>query len=517
MSSSYAGASTQLAVSANLASLEHRNLQVFGNYQRTFFAGSWRTNEADVITSARLARVLHDHGIRAGDRVLAFLPNSPQVLWSFNAVWTLGATIIPAPPQCTAPELSYFIKHSGASLVLTSPLLVNQAWAGCKLVGVTKCLCFGASEIESIPDISRQIEDGPSIDVPFDCAPGMLALILYTSGTTARPKGVMLTHGNLAAAINAVTQANGDIEHAPMLHVLPLTHIFGLLMLQLANKWGFRSVLIPQFDPLAVLDAIQRYEIGYMLLVPTMLNYLLRHPQRASFDTSSLRRVITGGAPIPEPLRQDFEREFRCRVEQGYGMTETGFVACYGEDEAYRQGSVGRPCPTFECKIVNEYGVELSSGEPGELYVKAPSVTSCYWKDPELTASAFSDGWFHTGDIGYLDDDKYLYITDRKKDLIIKGGENISPSEIEEALAAHPGVMEVAVIGVPDERFGEEICAVILRKPESDLFEESVIEFASKKLNRFKVPSRVVFETTLPRNAAGKVNKRMLREQLVRK
>jgi long-chain acyl-CoA synthetase len=299
-----------------------------------------------------------------------------------------------------------------------------------------------------------------------------------------------------------------------MLHALPLTHIFGTLIFQLSNYWGLQSVLVRQFDPVVVYQAIQRHGVGYLLAVPTMLVYLLHHPDRAKYDLSSLKRVISGGAHLPEPLRLAFQQTFQCRVEQGYGMSETGFSACYAEDEPYRIHSVGRPCPGFEVQIVDDNNKPLPRRSVGEICIVSPSVTPGYWNDSNSTRAAFTSGWFHTGDVGYQDEDGYLYITDRKKDLVIKGGENLSPREIEEVLNTYQAIAEAAVVGVPDPTFGEAVCAVVQLRPGAMAGEEEIRQYVANCLGRFKAPSQVVFQSNLPRNYTGKIDKRAIRSQL---
>lgn len=500
----------------NLALLEHESLQRYGKYDRLLFDGRWYSNAEELLRAGKLARILRDRGVRQGDRVLAVLPNSPELGMCFQAAWTLGAVLSPLSPTCTSMEIAFVIRHCEAAVVITCPALSTRVWEACNLIGGPPCLCFGPppTPLGGFTDIADQLLHVSPVDTPVDQATINPALLLYTSGTTAKPKGVLLTHGNVAAAIEAVSAVNPDLPRDVMLHTLPMTHIFGLLMLQLANRWGMQSVLLRQFDPLLVFQSIQQARVSYALMVPTMLSYLLHHPEAAKYDLNSLHRVITGGASLPEKLRTDFQERFGCHVEQGYGMSETGFVACYAEGEKYRLGSVGKPCPGFELKIVDDNDRKLGPGNAGELCLKGPSLTSSYLKDRAADQEAFNQGWFHTGDIGFVDDLGYLYITDRKKDLIIKGGENISPREIEEVLYSHPEVEEVAVVGIPDEKFGEEICAVVQRRAKSSIAEDELIAHAAARLSRFKVPSRVVFESALPRTPSGKINKRAIREQL---
>ncbi len=498
----------------NIASLEFLNLERYGTYTRLYYEGRSYTNLEQVQYAGRIARALKDRDLMPGDRVVMVLPNTPELTASFHAVWSLGAVMTPVTPQWTAAEIGYVLANSGASTVLTCPALaarVSEAASG--IPTLTRRIVFGETDVPGFENVEPELVAGPWIDRPADRSPDDMALLLYTSGTTARPKGVVITHANIASAMNAVDAVNPDLPRKPMLHVLPLTHIFGLLILQLSNRWGLPSVLMRQFDPVMIFETIQRHQVGYFLMVPTMLVYLLQHPARSNYDFSGLYRIITGGAPLPEQLRLSFQQTFQCRVDQGYGMSETGFAACYGDHETYRPGSVGHPCPGFNVCIKDDKNRVLPPRSVGEICIKAPSVTPGYWQNTVATADAFDDSWFHTGDIGFLDEEGYLYINDRKKDLIIKGGENISPREIEEALYTHPAVAEAAVIGVPDAVYGEDICAVTALRPGSEITADDLRSHVAQSLNKFKVPSRVVFYPSLPKNSTGKISKLAIREQ----
>jgi long-chain acyl-CoA synthetase len=300
-----------------------------------------------------------------------------------------------------------------------------------------------------------------------------------------------------------------------MLHPLPLTHVYGVLMSFLANRWGISSVLVPFFEPKRVLEAIERYRVQYMPVVPTMLVYLLNHPERERYDVSSLNHITSGGAALPERLRVDFERAFGCRIQQGYGLSESASIAtAYELEQAYRPGSVGLPVPGVEIRILDDQDRPLAPRRVGEICLSGPNVSAGYWRDPEASRQAIRDGWLHTGDVGYLDEEGYLFITDRKKDLIIKGGENISPREVEEALYLHPAVAEAAVVGVPDAVYGEDLWAVVQLKRGATASEADLRQHAAQFVTKFKVPSHVVFVDALPMNSNGKILKRAIREKL---
>jgi long-chain acyl-CoA synthetase len=502
-------------LSANIACLEIENLERYGVYPRLHFAGRTYTNEEELQYAGRMARVLQERGVSPGERVAVILPNTPDLTASYQAIWMTGAVVVPVIPMWTAAEIGHVLRHSGATAVLTMPRLAAVVHeAGQRVENLKHRLVVGEEDVADLESISSELASGSSLETPAERTPEDLAMLLYTSGTTARPKGVMITHANIAAALESATCLNPDLPRRPMLHVLPLTHVFGLLMLKLANAWGLRSVLLGQFDPLKVFQLVESHRIAYLPAVPTILVYLLHHPERGKFDLSSLYRMTIGGAALPEKLRLDCQKVFPGRIEQGYGLSESVAVATeYGDHEPYRPGSAGRPEPGVELQVVDEHNQILPAGQAGEICLRGANICAGYLQDPEATRQAFQNGWFHTGDIGHLDADGYLYITDRKKDLIIKGGENISSREIEEALYLHPAVAEAAVVGMPDAVFGEEICAVVQLKPGAEASDEDIRRHVGQHLARFKVPRRVVFQAALLKNWTGKIQKRALREQ----
>jgi long-chain acyl-CoA synthetase len=501
--------------SSNIARLELDYLERFGTYTRLHYENRSCTNIEELLHAARLARVLRDRGVLPGDRVLVLLPNTPDLTASFQAIWSMGAVMCPIMPQWTAAEIAHVLNNSGATAVLTSPALaarVRDAAEG--IASVQHRLVLGETDVASMEDISPELDSAATLDSPVNRSPEDLALLLYTSGTTAEPKGVMITHANVAAAIESANALNPDLPSLPMLHVLPLTHVFGLLMLKLANRWGLTSVLLREFDPLMIFETIERYRVGYMPVVPTMLVYLLHHPERGKFSCSSLYRITSGGAALPEKLRADFESAFHCRVDQGYGMSESVAIATsYGDHDRYCPGSAGRAEPGVDLRILDAHNQPMPGNVSGEICLAGANIAAGYWNNLAATNEAFAGGWFHTGDVGFLDEDGYLHITDRKKDLIIKGGENISPREIEEALYLHPAVAEAAVIGIPDSLFGEEICAVVQLKPGSQASAEEVRSHVAQHLTKFKVPRDVVFQAALPKNSTGKIQKRAIKEK----
>ena len=501
----------------NLARLELENIERFGEYTRLYCEGESFTNLEELRYAGRLARVLKGYGLRRGDAVAVMLPNCPQLTAAFQACWTVGAVIVPVIPQWTAGEVANILRSGEPKLALTVPVLAPRLHqANSEAPTLKRILTLGASDVPDSDDVTSAVAAADPIETPVDSVPSDLAALLYTSGTTGAPKGVMLTHSNIASAVESSFRQNLDVERGIILNALPLTHVFSILVQNMGNRWGCSTVLMRQFDPVRALEAIEQYQVQYLPAVPTMLMYLAMHPERAKHNLSSLTRIISGGAPLPERLRQQAEHVFHCRVEQGYGLSESASVATgYGPKEPYRAGSVGRACPGVEIRIVDNQGVELPFGKNGEICLKGANIMTGYWRDIGATQEVLQDGWLYTGDIGYLDEDGYLFITDRKKDLIIKGGENISPKEIEDALYLHPAIADAAVVGVPDEVYGEEICAVIQLKSGAVIVEEEVRVHVGQFVTKFKVPSRIIFQPQLPKNMTGKILKYKIRAQLL--
>lgn len=502
--------------SSNLAFLELEHLNRYGIYTRLHFQDRSYRNLDEFQFAGSLARLLCDRSIGRGHRVLVMMPNSPELMASFPAIWTTGAAIVPVIPQWTAPEVATVLKNADVSLVMTSPSHAPRLAEAMEIANLhPPLLVFGESNVEDSVNILPLIEQVTPIETPADVADSNLAILLYTSGTTGKPKGVVLTHGNMRAALEGAFRQNPNLQPGPMLHSLPLTHVYGILIQHLANWWGWTTVLLKQFEPTRALETIERYRVRYLPVVPTMAVYLLRHPEREKFDTSSLFRITSGGAPLPEPVRIELQKTFGCRVDQGYGLSESASVATgYEVALPYRPGSAGRAVPGVELCIMDDHGDRLAPRKMGEICIAGPNITRGYWRDPDATRDLLAGRWLRTGDVGYMDEEGYLYITDRKKDLIIKGGENISPREIEEAVYLHPAVMEAAVIGIPDPVFGEQVCAVVRLLPETSATPEEIQQHVAKYVTRFKIPSRVQFVPALPKNNSGKILKRELRAQL---
>ena len=502
----------------NVGRLSLENLEEYGEYESLYYFDKPFTNRQRLEWAADLAAVLRDRGVGVDDKVVVMMPNSPEVTGAFQAIWKLGAVIIPVTPQLGPSEVGYMLQDSAAGTVITTPELASRVAEARD--GISTCqqlLTLGASDAAGAVDISGEVgaaRGSFEIDHLENRADDDLALLLYTSGTTGNPKGVMLTHRNMmsnADSIAKMERAAGPYERA--LHVLPLSHSYGVLIMNLSYRFGGVGVLMPFFEIEGVFRNLEKYEIETFSVVPTMLTYMLNYPERAKFDLSALKRVGSGGAALANEVRLEFERVFDCDVKEGYGMSECAPSATgYEDTDTYRVGSVGRAIPDVEISIRNTEDAEVSRGEWGEICIKGPNVMAGYWNKPEATEETLRGGWLHSGDVGYMDDDGYVYITDRMKDLIIKGGENISPREIEEAIFGHPAVAEVAVFGVPHDTYGEDVCAAVVRRAGQDADEGDIRAQAAGAVTKFKVPAKVVFLDDLPKSGNGKILKRELRD-----
>ena len=490
----------------NLAHLMDESLDRFGDERRTLFEGRAYGN-ADIDQMAwRLADLLVDAGVGRGDRVVVMMLNAPEVSGVFLACWRLGAVVVPLTPQWTAVEVAEVLSDCQPKFAFVSD----------ETAGVMRSAAIAARldlAIQSLRPAETSIEKVHGRRSVAEVSAADTALILYTSGTTGRPKGVVLGHANMMAATRMVYEPNRDLEGSRGLGVLPLSHIYGILMMNLGLMMGSRGVVLRHYDTTVMLETIQSFRVEQLSVVPTMMTYMLNHPELDRFDLSSLVTVSAGGAPLPEALRSEFVDRIGCRVLQGYGMSETaGVIAGYGSSDVYCPGSVGKAWAGSEIIILDDDGRPVAAGLRGEICVKGPQVMSAYLNRPEETASALAGGWLHTGDIGSLATDGHLTIADRKKELIIKGGENISPREIEDALYGYPSVCEAAAFGVPDAVFGEQVvAAVVLRAGYSEDLGPLRAHLESC-LMRFKQPIDIILLDELPKGSNGKIKRRSARD-----
>lgn len=499
----------------NIAQLTLDGIEQFGEYESWNFQGEWHSNVQIMEGGCRLATVLAERGVKPGDRVVVMMMSCMEVPKAFHAIARLGAVAVPIMPQLIPREINYIVENSGAETVLTSPMLTpNVAAAVEGIEGFRQILVFGESGVAGARDISADAESAELHSDIHGTGEDDLAVIIYTSGTTGHPKGVMLTHGNLIRNIHATARIFDGTPLERSLMLLPMSHVYGMMLMNISVVLGGQTVLLAVFEPEKVLQAIEEFRIERCSLVPAMQVALIHHPTREKYDLSSLKYVTAGSAPLTEEVRSRFSELYDCRVTDGYGQSEaTCVVSGYSLDMDPVPGSAGPPIPGVELCVQDDNNQQLPVGTTGEICVRGPNVMKGYWKNPEATAATVIDGWLHSGDIGHIDENGFVYITDRKKDMIIKGGENISPREIEEAIIKMPEVAEVSVYAVPDEKFQEEIAATVVRMPGTEVTEQQIRSAAASYVTKFKVPKYVTFTDELPRNSNGKILKRTLREQ----
>lgn len=465
------------------------------------------------------AGALSSMGVGPGDRVALMVPNVPQFVVAYYAILATGASVVPLNVLLKGPEITYHLDDSDAKVIVAWEGFLEEARKGFEGSGGT---CERLVVVES-PGGSGATGDEGSFEAllgehppGFDSHPTMpddTAVVIYTSGTTGRPKGAELTHANMF--MNAMCNADKLLKMEDddvAIAVLPLFHIFGQTCVMNATIYrGGTMVLVPRFEPGATLQAIQDAGVTVFSGVPTMYQYLLRHPDLDRYDRSSLRIGVSGGASMPVEVMKAFEERFGVVILEGYGLSESSPTAIFNRSvEERKVGSIGLPIWGTGAKVVDANGREAAPGERGELALYGHHIMKGYLNKPEATAEAMKNGWFHTGDIATMDEDGYFYIVDRVKDMVIRGGYNVYPREVEEALYEHPGVAEVAVIGIPHEELGEEVAAVVAMKDGESATEEEMISFAKERVASYKYPRNVTFVDELPKTATGKILKREL-------
>jgi long-chain acyl-CoA synthetase len=452
----------------------------------------------------RVAGVLQAHGVRKGDVVSLLLPNSVEYVIGYFACWHIGALAGPINSLLKAHEIAYVISNSEAKALLVNSEFVTQIKG---LNGKLKIIQF--DNVEHV--VAEQVEEtltGKNDE----------AIIIYTSGTTGKPKGCLLTHGNVIANARQISTWLGFTEADCLLTIMPLFHMNAVSVTTMSALYaGGSTVVSPKFSASRFWQIISDYRITSFGSVATMLSMLLStYPDGvpAGLHTEQLRFAMCGSAPVPAEVLKRFEETFHCLVVEGYGLSESTCRSTFNPpDERRRPGSCGLPIGN-EMRVVDEDDRDVPDGSLGEIVLRGPNILKGYYKNPDATASAFRNGWFHTGDIGYRDAEGFYFIVDRKSDMIIRGGENIYPREIDEVLYQHPNVAAAAAVGVPDNLYGEEVAAVIVLKDGATCSENEVIEFCKSRLADYKCPKRVHFVDDIPKGPTGKLLKRELARML---
>jgi long-chain acyl-CoA synthetase len=450
----------------------------------------------------RVAAGLDARSVVPGDRVGLLLPNVLSFPIVVYGALMAGAVAVPLNPLLKAQEIHYFLQDSGARLVVAAPAAARAAADAAGLVGIETVVVEGAHADELM--VANATAD-PAARTDDD-----RAAILYSSGTTGPPKGAELTHGSLSG--NARTTVQTLLDATPediVLGCLPLFHAFGLTCgLNAAVLSGASVTLLPRFDGATALSLIEREKVTLFEGVPTMFSRMLHAPNAGSVDLARLRLSVSGGAAMPVEVMRSFEQTFGCVVLEGYGLTETSPVVTFNHPAGRKAGSIGTPITGVEVRLVDEGGKKVPNGEVGEIAVRGPNVMKGYWGKPEETAKAIPDGWFRTGDLARQDVEGYLFIVDRKKDMIIRGGENVYPREIEEVLYEHPAVAEVACVGIPDPDLGEEVGAAVVLKPGADVDPDELREWVKARVAGYKYPRHVWLVDSLPHGPTGKIVRR---------
>jgi long-chain acyl-CoA synthetase len=456
-------------------------------------------------SSESLARWLLQHDYKSGDRIALYWPNSIEMVKLLFACFKAGMIAVPVNVRLKGPEVAYIIEHSRAALCFAHPDLFSVTEQACEKIAT------GLKLRSSLPDV----KDGNANSALPKVDADKPALVLYTSGTTARPKGVTHTHRTLLESVRIVCGAARDSLQTSLV-MTQMAYVSGVSFVLLpAIVTGATCVLVPSFESGLVLDMIERFQCTYTLGLPVMLQSLVEEQMRNPRQVHSLRTFFAGGDSVPPILQQRFHSLFGIPLREAYGMTETA-LSVGNPADSIRPGSLGKPFDGVDLRVVDFSGMDASEGQIGEIAVRSPANFTGYWDDPVATRDALHDGWVHTGDLGHLDADGYLWFDGRKKEIIVRDALNLSPQEIEEVLYEHPAVLEVAVIGAPDPlpARGEQVVAFVRFREGMVATESELRAYASERLADFKVPTKIIFSEGLPKGITGKIQRRALKETL---
>jgi long-chain acyl-CoA synthetase len=458
------------------------------------------------VAAARVATLLEKAGIESGDRVGLMLSNTPAFAIAFYGIIYRGAVAVPMSPLLKAREVEFYLSNTDAKALFATPAFAEEATCG---ADAAKAQCWVIDDA----GLTELIAELPGRNVPADCADDDVAVILHTSGTTGKPKGAMLTHGGLRRNVDVYVRTL--VETGPddvMMGCLPLFHVFGLnLALNAAVLSGATLTLLPRFEPRKALEVIERDAVTVFQGVPTMYSALLSVAAETEPEaTQSLRTCISGGAALPVRVLTDFEKAFGCKILEGYGLSESSPAAAFNHPHRQRKvGSIGTPIEGVQMRAVDLNGNEVPQGATGEIQIRGHNVMKGYWDLPDATAATITpDGWLNTGDVGRVDEDGFFYVVDRTKDMIIRGGYNVYPREIEEVFYEHPAVAEAAVIGIPHDSLGEEVVAAVALRKGDTASPDELREYVKARVAAYKYPRRVWLVDELPKGPSGKVLKR---------
>jgi long-chain acyl-CoA synthetase len=498
----------------NLAELAQAAFERHGDYDAVHFEGAWHSSGSLNERARRLAAALVERGIEPGDRVVVLMSNCPETYIAYHAVWRAGAVLTPAIFLLSPLELRYLLANSGARAVITTPDLATTVREAREGVDTLELVVTTGDAGPGEVALAELEQTEPGGIVPRE--DGDLAALMYTGGTTGRSKGVMLSHEMLWHAGAAGYDASYIPGVTRALVTLPLSHAYGMLV----TAVGLHAVeppvqaLLRWFDPISYLGLVGEHQVQSSAVVPSMLQALLMCPLD-QFDLSSLVYFACGAAPLPSDVRRAIEERVPgAELREGYGLTECCAIVAATRRGGVRPGSVGLPVQGCEVTIVDEEDNPLPSPEVGEICCRSPFVMEGYWQDPELTADTLRHGMLHTGDMGYVDGDGYLFIVDRKKDLIIRGGFNVFPRDVEDALIEHPAIAAAGVVGRPDEARGEEVVAFVVLQPGAEAGPDELVGYAKERLGGYKYPREITIVPELPMTPVGKVDRKALRARV---
>lgn len=499
----------------NIAKL--RELKVLAEPEQVSFVSGGReiTNYEFMRSARKLLTVLKGFGVKRGDRVIVQMPNCVEVLQSFGAIWRLGAVVVPVNYMMKDDEIASIYADSGAKVVISVKDFLPKIKVGqARAPQIQTVILVNDDAPEGTHSFHALVDKAPETADIEDVADDDLAALIYTAGTTGQSKGVMLTHGSLYANSKMSYESTKMPHGMTNITVLPLCHAYGIAV---ANSGLFyertKSIILNTFDLETIYASIDKYDAKLVALVPTMYVFMLMYPNPNKHDLSRVKYWLCGSAPLSQATWNSFYERFGGKIYEGWGLSESGASGSSNpcDGRPIKVGSIGIPFVGMTMGIMDDNGKLLDANQSGEIVLQGPSIMKGYWNKPEETAKVLVDGWLHTGDVGHRDDDGYYWITDRKKDLIIKGGENISPRTIEEALYAYPKVAEASVIAMKDDVYGENIKAFVSLKPGQEATADEILTHCKAKLSSFLLPKEIVFLPALPKNLVGKILKKELR------
>jgi long-chain acyl-CoA synthetase len=510
----------------NLSSQLHETAKTWAAKPAYYFQDQVSTYAELDAAITKFASGLEKLGVKKGDHIALLLGNTPHFIISLYGALRLGVTVIPVNPIYTADEIGYILKNGDVKVVVALDLVIPVAEKIHSFLPKVEHYVYcetgsGQSDLESLsvyPKLNSFTSVVSSGNLSFqgpELQDDDVAIILYTSGTTGTPKGAMLTHKNLYSnAMDVGEYLKMNIEDR-VITALPMFHVFCLtVVLNAPLLSGATLLIVPRFSPKEIFLIAKEYDATLFAGVPTMYNFLYQYPDGNPEDLQTLRLCISGGSALPVALLMNFEQKFNVRVSEGYGLSEASPVTCFNPlDRPRKPGSIGTSVMHIENKVVNELGDEVPVGEVGELIVRGPNVMKGYYKMPEESQAALRGGWLYTGDLARVDEEGYFYIVDRKKDLIIVGGYNVYPREVEEVIYNHPDVVEAAVFGVPDPNQGEAVTGYVVSK-NPNLTAEQLLSYCKEHLAKYKIPSSIEFIDELPKNTTGKILRMALKAQV---